>query len=145
MVMVDHLLHVHPDKEYENEFRGINMVVHGLKAMARELDCPVICLTHRTRGSQDRSDPTPFASDFYGGGVIERACDALFCIFNRHRWLALRKPENKGEQAVSAWGTQMAAARGKAQVALLAHRHASFPHIVEFKFNGELSRFEEIE
>lgn len=143
-LMVDHLLQVQPDKEYENEFRGIAKVVRGLKAIARDLDIPVFCLVHRTRSSRDRQDPTPFATDFYGGGELERACDALLAIFSRHRWLLLRKPDRGGEDAISKWQQQLSEAAGKVQVALLVHRHASFPHIMELRYNGPLTRFEEV-
>lgn len=144
LIVVDHLLHVEPDKHYENEFRGIATVVYGLKSLARELDVPVICMTHRTRGSQDRGDPTPYATDFYGGGVIERTCDALFCIYSKHRWLQLRRPENKGPEQLSKWETQLAETKGKVQIALLSHRHAPFPRIEEFAWNGQFTRVEEL-
>lgn len=140
LIMADHLLHIDPDKEFDNEFRGIAKVVYGLKDLAEELDLPIICMTHRTRASQDRQDPTPLPTDFYGGGVIERACDALFAVYSKSRWLALRKPTDRGENAVSKWEQMVEAARGKAQIALLAHRHAPFPRIEEFGWNGALTR-----
>lgn len=144
MLMVDHLLHVSPDKEYDNEFRGIAKVIRGLKQIAIDLGIPVICLVHRTRSAQDRNDPTPFASDHYGGGAIERDCDAMISIFRRDRWLELRRPRNGNEDAIRNWEDELAKSRNKAQVALLAHRHASFPRIEEFQWNGSLTRFEEL-
>lgn len=146
MLAVDHLLHVQSDHEYEKEYLGIGKVVRGLKSLAVELDIPVIVLTHRTQSSRDRNDPTPYPSDFYGGGAIVRECDALLCLYRKDRWLTLRRPaEARGGSVMEKWEQELERATGKVQLALLAHRHAPFPKIVECAFNGPLTRLEEID
>lgn len=141
LMVVDHLLKVKPDRSYENEFAGIASVTEGLKALALDLNCAVLVMTHRTRGSQDRNDPKPYATDFFGGGSIERDCDWLLGIYSKEKWLRMRKPSD--DKAIGKWRADLEMCRGQLQAIILAHRHMDFPEERTFRWNGTAQRVEE--
>lgn len=81
LVVVDYLQLV--SGPGENETIKVGNVSRGLKAMAKELDCPVIALAQLNRSIEQRTDSTPRLSDLRQSGQIEQDADAVMFL-HRH-------------------------------------------------------------
>lgn len=81
LVVVDYLQLV--NGAGENETIKVGSVSRGLKAMAKELDCPVIALAQLNRGIEQRTDARPRLSDLRQSGQIEQDADAVMFL-HRH-------------------------------------------------------------
>ena len=78
----------------ENETIKIGSVSKGLKAMAKELDCPVLALSQLNRGIEQRQDARPRLSDLRQSGQIEQDADAVMFLHrhdDRHTELIVEK------------------------------------------------------
>lgn len=81
LVIVDYLQLVNGTGE--NETIKVGNVSRGLKAMAKELDCPVIALAQLNRSIEQRTDSKPRLSDLRQSGQIEQDADAVMFL-HRH-------------------------------------------------------------
>ncbi len=81
LVIVDYLQLV--NGVGENETIKVGSVSRGLKAMAKEMDCPVLALSQLNRGLETRTDPRPKLSDLRQSGQIEQDADMVMFL-HRH-------------------------------------------------------------
>jgi len=80
VIFVDYLTLIRtPNKNSRND--EIGLIAQGLKEMAKELDCPVICLAQLSRKCEERSDKRPMMADIRDSGCIEQAADIITFIY----------------------------------------------------------------
>lgn len=93
LVVIDYLQLMRGSKRTENRTQEISDIARSIKAMAKELQVPVIALSQLNRGVEGREDKRPVLSDIRESGSIEAEADIVMLLYRDAYYKA--KGENK--------------------------------------------------
>ena len=140
LLIVDYLQLVRPASAKDNRVNEVSEITQGLKAIAKELDIPVLALSQLSRQVENREDKRPQLSDLRESGSIEQDADVVMFIFREEYYREREKPGDHDLEAMARWQEMMAAIHGKAEVIIGKQRHGPIGS-VELSFEGRFTRF----
>ena len=123
----------------DSRVQEITEITTGLKALAKELNVPVVALSQLSRQVELRDDKRPQLSDLRESGSIEQDADVVMFVYREEYYLKNKEPR-PGTAEHSTWMTEMERAHGRAEVILGKQRHGP-TGTVELAFEAELTRF----
>ncbi len=81
LIMIDYLQLMNAEFRSNNRVQEISDISRGLKALARELDVPVVAAAQLSRAVENRQDKRPLLSDLRDSGSIEQDADVVMFIY----------------------------------------------------------------
>ena len=140
LLIVDYLQLVRGSSFRENRVNEISEITQGLKAIAKDLDIPVLALSQLSRQVEARDDKKPQLADLRESGSIEQDADVVLFIFREEYYKEREKPGDHDLEAITKWQSEMSELHGKAEVIIGKQRHGPIG-IVELSFEGKYTRF----
>ena len=126
----------------ENRVQELTEVTTGLKALAKELNVPILACSQLSRQVEQRDDKRPLLSDLRESGSIEQDADVVLFIYREEYYLKNKEPRPGTEEHIN-WMAQMENAHGRAEVIIAKQRHGP-TGTVELQFDAEVTRFSTI-
>ncbi len=126
-------------KRSDNRVQEVTEITTSLKALAKELNIPVIALSQLSRQVENRDDKHPQLSDLRESGSIEQDADVVLFVYREEYYLQNKEPK-PGTPEHAKWQTEMELALGKAEVIIGKQRHGP-TGTVKLQFEGQFTRF----
>ncbi len=139
VLMVDYLQLLKGSSK-DNRVQEVSEITQGLKAIAKELNIPVIALSQLSRAVESREDKRPQLSDLRESGSIEQDADVVMFVFREEYYKEREKPADHELEKMAQWQTIMENVHGKAEVIIGKQRHGPIG-TVELAFEGRFTRF----
>ena len=130
-------------RKSDNRVQEVSMITQGLKALAKDLNIPIIALSQLSRQVEQRDDKRPQLADLRESGSIEQDADVVLFIYREEYYLSRAEPDNTGEAFVE-WQQKMDRAANKAEVIISKQRHGPIGK-VELGFDANVTRFRDLE
>jgi replicative DNA helicase len=137
------LLTASPGTKIDNRVMEISAITRGLKALAKELNVPVVALSQLSRAVEQRDDKRPQLSDLRESGTIEQDADVVMFIFREEYYKARLEPK-EGTPEHETWQTEMAQIHNVAEVILGKQRHGPIG-TVKLYFDGTYTKFDNLQ
>ncbi len=133
MIIVDYLqLMSGSSRNSDNRVQEVSEITRGLKAVAKELDVPVIALSQLSRATEQREDKRPQLSDLRESGSIEQDADVVMFLFREEYYLERKKTDEDMER--------LEQVRNLAELIVAKQRHGPIG-TVYLHFEGEFTQF----
>jgi replicative DNA helicase len=140
LIVVDYIqLLQGSSKRSDNRVQEVTEITTSLKALAKELNVPVIALSQLSRQVENRDDKSPQLSDLRESGSIEQDADVVMFVYREEYYLANKEPR-AGTPEYEKWQLDMSLVHGKAEVIIGKQRHGP-TGTVELQFEASVTRF----
>ena len=141
LIVVDYLQLLRPvaSRPNDNRVQEISEITRGLKALAKELNVPVLALSQLSRAVEQREDKRPQLADLRESGSIEQDADVVMFIYREEYYLERQQPE-EGTDKHDEWKAQMERVHNLAEIIIGKQRHGP-TGTLKLVFQGELTRF----
>ncbi len=142
-LFVDYLQLVRPATAKDSRVNEVSEITQGLKAIAKELDIPVVALSQLSRQVESREDKRPQLSDLRESGSIEQDADVVMFVFREEYYAEREKPGDEQLDKMADWQARMERLHGKAEVIVGKQRHGPIGNI-DLAFEGRFTRFSDL-
>ena len=140
LLVVDYLQLLHGSgKTNGNRVQEVSEISQGLKAIAKELDIPVIALSQLSRALESREDKRPMLSDLRESGSIEQDADIVMFLYRDEYYLKRREPDESSPK-YGEWLDLYNQSLNKADLFIAKNRHGAIGG-VKMIFNENTTKF----
>jgi replicative DNA helicase len=132
----------------DNRVQEVSEITRGLKALAKELNVPVLALSQLSRQVESREDKKPMLSDLRESGSIEQDSDVVIFIYREEYYLSRGQPTQRPEEAndkfnerYERWRKRVEEVHDTAELLIAKQRHGPIGNIT-LRFDGHTTRFD---
>ena len=153
MLVVDYLQLLRgsgSQQSQQNRVLEVSEITRGLKAIAKELEIPVLALSQLSRGVEQREDKRPMLSDRRESGSIEQDADVVMFVYREEYYLAREEParrpaesEEKFQERLQQHFERLQERANVAEAVIAKQRHGPIG-IVEMHFDPQYIRFSDL-
>ena len=152
LIVVDYLQLLHgSSSNSENRVVEISEISRGLKALAKDLDVPVMALSQLSRAVEQREDKRPQLSDLRESGSIEQDADVVMFVFREQYYheravpmLRENEAQDKFNDRYAQWASHGAEISNVADIIIAKQRHGPIGTVKVF-FDGQFTRFADLD
>jgi len=150
LIIIDHLQLLRPSNQIraqDNRVQEISEITRGLKALAKELNVPVLALSQLSRAVEQREDKRPMLADLRESGSIEQDADVVMFIFREEYYLTrepsrrLDEMESKFSERYQEWRERLEKVHGLTEIIVAKQRHGPIGTI-KLHFDAETTKFD---
>jgi replicative DNA helicase len=138
ILFIDYLQLIRSSGNQENRVLEISEITQGLKALAKELDIPIIALSQLSRAVEQRTDKRPLLSDLRESGSIEQDADIVMFIYREEYYLARTRPQNPKD--VMEGHDTLERVKNQAEIIIAKHRNGPIGTVI-LNYNNDLGKF----
>ena len=152
LIIIDYLQLMSSSSNNRNDGRvqEISEITRGLKAIAKELDVPIVALSQLSRQVEQREDKRPQLSDLRESGTIEQDSDVVMFIFRESYYLERLKPIKKVDEAEEKynerhhrWRELCESSYNAAEIIIAKQRHGPIGTI-KTHFDSNFTKFSDL-
>lgn len=126
-------------RAHEGRVQEVTEITTGLKALAKELEVPILALSQLSRQVESRDDKRPQLSDLRESGSIEQDADVVLFVYREEYYLKNKEPREGSEEWFK-WESEMKAAENRAELIIGKQRHGP-TGTVKTLFESHVTRF----
>jgi replicative DNA helicase len=126
-------------KRSDNRVQEVTEITTSLKALAKELQVPIVALSQLSRQVENREDKRPQLADLRESGSIEQDADVVMFVFREEYYLKNKMPK-EGTEEFFKWQAEIDSVHGLAEVIIGKQRHGP-TGTVKLQFEDHLTRF----
>jgi len=123
----------------QNRVQELTEITTTLKALAKELEVPIVALSQLSRQVESRDDKHPQLADLRESGSIEQDADVVLFVYREEYYLKNKEPK-EGTPEHMTWQGEMEKVHGKAEVIIAKQRHGP-TGTVQLSFEAQFTRF----
>jgi replicative DNA helicase len=151
LIIVDYLQLLRPSSQarvLENRVQEVSEITRGLKALAKELDVPVLALSQLSRAVEQRDDKRPMLADLRESGSIEQDADVVMFIFREEYYKSREpirsadEPDEKFNKRYQDWQEEFRKVHGIGEIIVAKQRHGPIG-TVKLRFDAQTTKFED--
>ena len=126
----------------DNRVKEISDITRGLKAIAKELNIPIVALSQLSRKVEDREEKRPQLADLRESGSIEQDADLVVFLYREEYYLARTEPPEGTEKHIM-WTSKMEKVHNIAEAIVAKHRHGPISR-VKLHFSAVNTKFSDL-
>ena len=144
LIIIDYLQLITGESKNSNDNRvkEISDITRGLKAIAKELNIPVVALSQLSRKVEEREEKRPQLADLRESGSIEQDADLVVFLYREEYYLARTEPP-EGTEKHAMWTSKMEKVHNIAEAIVAKHRHGPISR-VKLHFNATNTKFSDL-
>ncbi|ABV84950.1 replicative DNA helicase [Rickettsia massiliae] len=143
ILFIDYLQLIRGVSKSENRVSEISEITQGLKAIAKELNIPVIALSQLSRAVELREDKKPMLSDLRESGTIEQDADIVMFIYREEYYLTRKEPA-AGDAKHAEWLDKLNKVYNIADIIVAKHRNGPVGNVPLY-YDSQFSKFGNLE
>ena len=131
ILFIDYLQLIKGNGKNDNRVLEISEITQGLKAIAKELNIPIIALSQLSRAVEQREDKRPMLSDLRESGSIEQDADIVMFIYREEYYLSRKEPA-PGDVKHAEWQSRIDEVHHVADIIVAKHRNGAVGNVQVF-------------
>jgi len=144
LIVIDYvqLMRPSPGQRPENRVQELSEITRSLKALAKDLNLPVLALAQLSRKVEEREDKRPQLADLRESGSIEQDADVVTFLYREEYYLERKEPPH-GTDKWAKWREEIEPVYKLAEVIVAKQRHGPIGK-VNLHYESELTRFSDL-